>query len=119
MGDGGGQMKTTVTETAIQCDGCEYLVGKNVETITVVVRGEIFDFHDGGKGAAERHDCFRYWAHGPRIMRRSLENRGWPEERVEEFLSLMLYREEGGPWESPGIPREPPPPPVRKEGVKL
>jgi hypothetical protein len=104
-------MKIQVTRDAIQCDGCEYQIGRDVEMIHVTVRGEIFDFHDGGEGNAERHDCFRYWAHGPHIMKRSLQERGWDEDRVEEFLSLMLYRASataaGGPFSgSPGIPRE-------------
>lgn len=113
-------MKTTVTRNAIQCDGCEYLIGAGVQTITLTQAEETFDFHDGGEGAAERHDCFRYWAHNPDIMRRSLRNREWPEADIEDFMSLMLYRSESsaGWGHGPGIPREPPPPPVRKEGVK-
>lgn len=97
-------MKTTITRPAVSCDGCEYLISAGVQTTTLVVRGEQFDFHDGGTGTAERHDCFRYWAHNPRIMRRSLEERDWGEERIDEFLSLMLYREGSL---GPGLPREP------------
>jgi len=97
-------MKTTVTRPAVLCDGCEYLIDYRVPTITVVVRGEQFDFHDGGEGAAERHDCFRYWAHNPRIMQRSLKNREWDDERIDEFMALMLYREVNSTG-SPGIAR--------------
>lgn len=96
-------MKTTVTRDAICCDGCGYLIGSNVQTIALVVREEMFDFHDGGQGAAERHDCFRYWAHNPDIMEGSLKDRGWAREKIDEFMSLMLYRS-GSPG-SPGIPR--------------
>jgi hypothetical protein len=95
-------MKTTITRDATSCDGCEYLIGSDVPTIVVTVRGEQFDFHDGGQGQAERHDCFRYWAHGPNIMKRSLLERGWNEEAIDEFLSLMLYRKDGL---SPGVTR--------------
>jgi len=95
-------LKTTVTRRAIECDGCEYLIGSGVQTITLMVRDEQFDFHDGGEGDAERHDCFRYWAHSPETMKRSLRNRGWGDERIDEFMSLMLYRADS--W-GPGIAR--------------
>jgi hypothetical protein len=99
-------VKTKVTRSAIVCDGCGYIIPGGERQITLTVRKEVFDFCDGGEGAAEKHDCFRYWAHGPRIMRRSLEERDWDDERIEEFLSLMLYRGEG--WlGGPGVPREP------------
>lgn len=99
-------MKITVSHPAVQCDGCEYIIGQKVPTVRVIARGEQFDFHDGGEGAAERHDCFRYWAHGPHIMRRSLENRDWDCEQIDEFMSLMLYRGKGA-YPGPGLPREP------------
>lgn len=85
-------MKTTITRDAICCDGCDYIIENGVRTIALVVREEMFDFHDGGQGNAERHDCFRFWAHNPDIMKRSLGARDWDEDRIEEFMSLMLYR---------------------------
>ena len=98
-------METTVTSKAIQCDGCEYLVGRSVPLVRVLARGWEFDFHDGGEGAAERHDCFRYWAHNPHVMQRSLKARGLNEDEIDEFMAVMLYRKEG--TSGPGIPRDP------------
>jgi hypothetical protein len=93
---------TTITRSAIECDGCEYVIASGVQMTTLTVREEVFHFHDGGQGHAERHDCFRYWAHSPSIMQRSLTNRGWDGERIDEFLSLMLYRSDSF---SPGVAR--------------
>lgn len=98
-------MKTTVTKDALLCDGCDYLISTGVPIITVAVRNELFHFHDGGVGDAERHDCFRYWAHGPNIMERSLKQRKYDQDQIDEFLSLMLYRREGTFSQGPGVPR--------------
>ena len=96
-------MKTKVTRDAIVCDGCEYLIGTAKNTIVLNVRGELFHFHDGTP-PTDRRDCFRYWAHGPRIMERSLREREWDDEKVDEFLSQMLYRKDNSSF-SPGVPR--------------
>jgi len=58
-----------------------------------------FHFH----AIKQRHDCFRYWAHNPGIMRDSLKTRDLDEEQIDEFMSLMLYRHNS--W-GPGIERE-------------
>lgn len=84
----------SVVEKYRQCDGCQYLVGKDSPVITVSVpldHGEfLFHFHT----LANRHDCFRYWAHSPRIMQKSLQERSFTDEMIDEFLELMLYRED-------------------------
>lgn len=95
-------VKVKVTRDAICCDGCDYIIPYSVPKVLVTARGEEFHFHDGGEGAAERHDCFRYWAHNPRIMERSLKARDWDADTIDEFMSLMLYRAN---THSPGIAR--------------
>lgn len=37
-------------------------------------------------------------------MERSLKERKWDENQIDEFLSLMLYRKNGS-GSSPGVPR--------------
>lgn len=100
----------TVEQQYLECDGCKYILGKDDPRITVSVpfdypldflqddRTEEFHFH----AIKQRHDCFRYWAHNPEIMRDSLKARGLSEEQMDEFMSLMLYRSKS--WE-PGISR--------------
>lgn len=102
----------TVEQHYLSCDGCKYLMGKDELKIVVTVPFDYpfefmrsddveeleFHFH----ALKNRHDCFRYWAHNPRIMRDSLTDRGFDEEQIEDFMSLMLYRE--GTW-SPGVER--------------
>ena len=101
----------TVTQQYMECDGCKYLMSDKDPFITVSVPfdypleflrdGTMLDFHF--HTLANRHDCFRYWAHNPRIMRDSLTARGMDEEQIDDFMSLMLYRQ--SPF-SPGIERE-------------
>lgn len=103
-------MKTTVTTPALACDGCQYLMSAKHPRVEVTVpfdfkvewmradRTETFHFH----AHPHRHDCFRYWAHNPQVMRRSLEERDWSEEQIDDFMSMMLYRT--GPF-NPGIER--------------
>lgn len=100
----------TLTENYIECDGCKYVMGKG-PMITVSVpfdypvhflrddRALEFHFH----AIQARHDCFRYWAHNPQIMRDSLKARELDDEETDEFMSLMLYRQNSY---SPGIERE-------------
>jgi hypothetical protein len=102
--------KRTVTKEYMECDGCKYLMGEG-PMITVSVpfdypweylrddRQLEFHFH----ALQQRHDCFRYWAHNPRIMRDSLKDRELDNEEIDEFMSLMLYRERIG---GPGVERE-------------
>jgi hypothetical protein len=102
--------KKTIEQEYLECDGCKYLMGSKEPLITVTVpfdypleflredRTIEFHFH----ALTHRHDCFRYWAHNPRIMRDSLTNRGFDEEQIDEFLSLMLYREDAF---HPGVAR--------------
>lgn len=100
-----------VTKTQYTCDGCDYLMTeeqvKHGVRVNVPLRTNDdpdreleFHFHT----LTNRHDCFRYWAHNPRIMTRSLKARDLDEEEVDTFLSLMLYRGDGA-WPSPGIER--------------
>lgn len=99
-----------VTKEQISCDGCDYLMSLKDPHIIVSVpfdypleflqdnRIVTFEFH----ALHHRHDCFRYWAHNPEIMRRSLRERDFTEEQIEDFMELMLYRQT--PY-SPGIER--------------
>lgn len=100
----------TVEQTYIECDGCQYLIGKETPVVKVTVP---FDFdwmelRDGGElefhfhALRNRHDCFRYWAHNPRNMERSLRERGLNDEQVDAFMELMLYRRDSF---SPGVER--------------
>jgi hypothetical protein len=70
----------------------EWLRGDPVSTLE-------FHFH----AMTNRHDCFRYWAHKPSVMRASLKTRELDEEQIDDFMSMMLYRQDS--W-SPGIERE-------------
>lgn len=100
----------TVTQKYMECDGCKYVMGESPH-ITVAVPFDYpleflrddgtleFHFH----ALTNRHDCFRYWAHNPRIMSESLTARGLDEEQIDEFTSMMLYRQNTF---SPGIERE-------------
>lgn len=92
----------TVTQEYLTCDGCLYLMAEKDPRIEVTVP---FDYpleflRDGGvltfhfHALTYRHDCFRYWAHSPDVMRRSVRERGLDKEQIDDFLSLMLYRED-------------------------
>jgi hypothetical protein len=72
----------------------EFMRGDDYEEIE-------FHFH----ALKHRHDCFRYWAHNPRVMRDSLTDRSFNEEQIDDFMSLMLYRQSAF---SPGIARPEP-----------
>lgn len=100
-----------VTEQYMVCDGCGYLMNAKKPMIVVDVPFDVaiavelegrdwesvsFHFHT----LANRHDCFRYWAHNPAIMENSLKERGFYEEEIADFMELMLYRK--NPF-SPGI----------------
>lgn len=101
-----------VEKEQLSCDGCQYLMNESDARIEVSVpfdfileelradQPDTLDFHFHALG--HRHDCFRYWAHGTDIMKRSLRERGLDDEQIDDFLSLMLYREHS--W-SPGIDR--------------
>ena len=98
----------SVTQQYVECDGCKYVMGEDAPMIVVSVpfdypwefmrdnRQLEFHFH----AIKQRHDCFRYWAHNPGIMRDSLKTRELDNEEIDEFMSLMLYREHS--W-GPGI----------------
>lgn len=102
----------TVEQTYIECDGCKYVMGKNDPRIVVVVPFDYpfemmrsddveqieFHFH----ALRKRHDCFRYWAHNPEIMRDSLRARDFDDEQIDDFMALMLYREDNF---HPGVAR--------------
>lgn len=103
----------TETKTYIECDGCNYVMGEGPMIVVSVPfdfpwewlrgkRAETLEFHF--HALRQRHDCFRYWAHNPSIMRTSLKERELDNEQVDEFMALMLYREKS--WQ-PGIAREP------------
>lgn len=101
----------TKTEEYIECDGCQYVMGKGPMIVVSVPFDFPFDFlQDDGKlefhfhAIEQRHDCFRYWAHSPQVMRQSLKNRSLDEDQIDAFMELMLYRQHS--W-SPGIEREP------------
>lgn len=101
-----------VEKTQFTCDGCQYLMSQAQvdDGIKVVVpfdyswmelreeRELEFHFHT----LSNRHDCFRYWAHNPDVMTRSLRDRKLDDEEIDQFLSLMLYRKHS--W-SPGLAR--------------
>ena len=101
------------SEEYLECDGCGYLMvsGKPMVVLSVpfdvgmAVEAEgrdwaTVDFHF--HVLAQRHDCFRYWAHNPRIMRNSLIEREFADDEIDDFMELMLYREHSY---SPGIER--------------
>jgi hypothetical protein len=106
------------------CDGCDYIIGLTTEERNDSIRVEErtmtlrmpwdtdpikkedwvwleFHFHSPVH-MQSRRDCFRYWAHNPRIMKRSLEYRELPEDEIDEFMSVMLYRDNK---HGPGIER--------------
>jgi len=98
-----------VQQEYMECDGCIYVMSESKPRITVDVP---FDYplealREDPPRSLEFHfhadsDCFRYWAHNPRIMRRSLAERELSEDEIMDFLSLMLYRED--PFH-PGVER--------------
>jgi hypothetical protein len=102
------EKERTLTQKYLECDGCKYVMGSDDPMIVVSVpfdypweflrddRNLEFHFH----AIRQRHDCFRYWAHNPRIMRESLEARKLNEDQIDEFMMMMLYREHS--WQ-PGI----------------
>lgn len=106
------EKERTLTQKYLECDGCKYLMGGAEPKIVVSVPFDYpwdvlreidpgaleFHFH----AIKQRHDCFRYWAHNPRIMKESLVARELDEEQIDEFMSMMLYRENSF---SPGIAR--------------
>jgi hypothetical protein len=104
----------TIEKEYLECDGCKYLMNENDPMVVVSVpfdfpfewlrgpKAETLDFHFHALG--HRHDCFRYWAHNPEVMRDSLKARDLDNEQAEEFMALMLYRQNSF---SPGIAREP------------
>lgn len=108
----------TLTQEYLECDGCKYVMGSDAPLVTVTVpfdypmkflradralvradRTLEFHFH----AIQARHDCFRYWAHNPQVMRDSLIARGLDEEQIDDFMAMMLYRQNSY---SPGIERE-------------
>lgn len=91
----------TVTQKYRECDGCKYTMGSDPMIVVSVPFDYPLDFLreiDPGTlefhfhALANRHDCFRYWAHNPRIMKESLVARELDEEQIDEFMSMMLYR---------------------------
>lgn len=105
----------------VECDGCDYVLARRnrerelepalANSILVSVpwdwpwpaeirSGNKLDFHFHADG-----DCFRYWAHSPYVMKKSLEKRGLDEAQVGEFMRLMLYRSD---HRSPGIEQKKP-----------
>ena len=104
----------TIEKEYIECDGCLYGMAEEDPRVEVTVPFDFawealrsnppetltFHFH----ALQQRHDCFRYWAHNPTIMKRSLKARELDEEQIDDFLSLMLYRKESG--FGPGLARE-------------
>lgn len=103
----------TVTQQYLECDGCQYLMAEKDPMIVVSVPFDFpFEWLRGEKGGTldfhfhalkHRHDCFRYWAHNPRIMRDSLKARELDSEQADEFMELMLYRQNSF---APGIEKE-------------
>lgn len=108
-------MRSTVMEEreVLTCDGCDYILGLTTEEkeagvdvedtiakLTIPWKGKVLEFlfHI----AAHRHDCFRYWAHNPGIMKKSLADRDFIPSEVDEFMSTFLYREHS---HEPGITR--------------
>jgi len=101
----------TRTEEYVECDGCKYIMGDGPMIVVSVpfdypweflrVNNEALEFHF--HALQQRHDCFRYWAHNPGVMRDSLKARELDSEQIDEFMSMMLYRQNNY---SPGIERE-------------
>lgn len=108
----------------VECDGCQYQIGltraerdegADIESRTTVLRvptehGDgpseddgFLEFHFHGPNGS-RHDCFRYWANSPDVMKRSLKERGWEEEQIDKFMATHLYRPEGQTF-GPGMTR--------------
>jgi len=99
--------EATVTKEYLECDGCQYGMAEKDPRIEITVPYDfewealrsdppetlMFHFH----AVQTRHDCFRYWAHSPHVMKRSLRERGLDAEQIDDFMSLMLYREGLGP----------------------
>lgn len=99
----------------LDCDGCDYTIAaakeggavrveKDASVLRVPWPGSDLEFHFHSPKVS-RNDCFRYWAHNPRIMRRSLERRSLSEAVIDDFLSAMLYRDNPS---GPGVAREKP-----------
>ena len=106
------QKTRTVEQKYLECDGCQYLLGQSSPPIVVTVPFDFawmeiredppreleFHFHT----LSSRHDCFRYWAHNPHNMERSLRERGLNDDEIDAFMSLMLYRRDNF---APGVER--------------
>ncbi len=112
-------MKKQRTETKeyLECDGCQYVIGLSthdrergvkledcVTTLDVFWDDERVVFHFHGAEHPTRHDCFRYWAHNVHVIQRSLKERGWDDEDIDDFLRVHLYSDPNKVG-SPGIPR--------------
>ncbi len=103
----------TIEQPYLECDGCQYLMSEDDPRIEVTVPFDFpwkelqsdpiamltFHFHALG----QRHDCFRYWAHDPHNMKRSLKEHGLDDNQIDDFMSLMLYRQQNG--FGPGVAR--------------
>jgi hypothetical protein len=82
-------------EKWFDCDGCGYALSGSIMTLDTAFHDydenntSVFHFHRPSK----EHDCFRHWAHNLYVMKRSLQQRKWHEEEIDEFLLCMLYRE--------------------------
>lgn len=103
------EKQRTLTEKYLECDGCQYLMGESPMIVVSVPFDFPFDFARDGStlefhfhALAHRHDCFRYWAHNVGVMERSLKERKLNEEQIDDFMSMMLYREHSF---QPGIAR--------------
>lgn len=106
------------TRVQYECDGCQYGMRDPEERPCIVVSvpmeydgGDRLTFHFHGVQDDGYRDCFRYWAHNPDVMERSLRARGLDETDRDEFMYLMLYkRERDGKVDtfSPGVPRKRP-----------
>ncbi len=96
----------TVEQEYLECDGCIYVMGEELRIELVVPWGYPIDIGDDEQltfhfhAMTLRHDCFRHWAHNPRIMKRSLTERGFSPQQIDDFMELMLYRENSY---SPGV----------------
>jgi hypothetical protein len=108
-------MKTeqVVPRTVYECDGCQYVLGLTTEEkaegkevldtaaiLTIPWGGQKLEFHF--HAVPHRNDCFRYWAHDPQVMHRSLEDRDFTDEDIDSFMAMFLYRKHS---HSPGIAR--------------
>jgi hypothetical protein len=112
----------------IECDGCQYAIGRTSREaanglrldrihMTVSIPVDLvpendltFHFHVANDEARPDdtrglRDCFRYWAHNPSIMKRSLKERGMDDDDIDTFMSQFLYRT-GTSSLSPGVERE-------------